>query len=103
MYHPSLAAIAAAWAGFTPASSANDRQRATASRTSPMIFQAEEDNPELFEAILDLIEQTAEDKAILEIELSDPHEEIRFPKMLHLLREVTDDIAYKNATLAKMI
>ena len=43
------------------------------------------------------------DKAILEIELSDPDEEIQFPKMLQLLREVTDDIAYKNATLAKMI
>lgn len=35
-------------------------------RRENMIFQAEEDNPELFEAILDLIEQTAEDKAILE-------------------------------------
>ena len=38
--HPSLAAIASAWTGFTPASSANDRQRETASRTSPMIFRA---------------------------------------------------------------
>ena len=37
--HPSRAAIASAWADFTPASSANDRQRVTASRTSPMIFR----------------------------------------------------------------
>lgn len=43
------------------------------------------------------------DKAILEIELSDPEEEIRFPKMLKILREVTDDPAYKNAALAKSL
>ena len=43
------------------------------------------------------------DQAILEIELSDPDEEIRFPKMLKILREVTDDPSYKNAALAKSI
>lgn len=42
------------------------------------------------------------DKAIVEIELSDPNEEIRFPKVLKLIREVTDDIAYKNSSLAKI-
>lgn len=42
------------------------------------------------------------DKAILEIELSDPEEEIRFPKGLEVLQEVTDDPAYKNASLAKI-
>ena len=43
------------------------------------------------------------DRAILEIELSDPEEEIRFPKMLKIIREVTDDPAYKNAALAKSL
>lgn len=42
------------------------------------------------------------DKAIVEIELSDPDEEIRFPEMLKLIREVTDDINYKNSSLAKI-
>ena len=42
------------------------------------------------------------DQAILEIELSDPEEEIRFPKMLKVIREVTEDEAYKNASLAKL-
>ena len=42
------------------------------------------------------------DRAILEIELSDPQEEIRFPEILKVLREVTDDPAYKNSSLAKM-
>ena len=41
------------------------------------------------------------DKAILEIELSDPEEEIRFPSMLKIIREVTDDDSYKNASLAR--
>lgn len=43
-----------------------------------------------------------DDQAILEIELSDPEEEIRFPKMLKVIREVTEDEAYKNASLAKL-
>ena len=41
------------------------------------------------------------DKAILEIELSDPEEAIRFPSMLKIIREVTDDENYRNAALAK--
>lgn len=42
------------------------------------------------------------DQAILEIELSDPEDEIRFPEFLKLIREVTDDENYKNAALAKI-
>ncbi len=42
------------------------------------------------------------DKAIVEIELSDPDEEIRFPKILKVIKEVTDDIEYKNSSLAKI-
>ncbi len=41
------------------------------------------------------------DRAILEIEMSDPDEEIRFPKMLKLIREVTDEPEYRNEELAK--
>ena len=44
-----------------------------------------------------------QDKAIMEIELSDPEEEIRFPKILTILREVTEDETYKNASLANTI
>ena len=43
-----------------------------------------------------------DDKAILEIELSDPDEEIRFPSMLKVIREVTDDDNYKNSALASV-
>lgn len=42
------------------------------------------------------------DKAIVEIELSDPNEEIRFPKVLKLIREVTDENEYRNSSLAKI-
>ncbi len=42
------------------------------------------------------------DKAILEIELSDENAEIRFPKEIAVIKEVTDDESYKNAALAKM-
>lgn len=42
------------------------------------------------------------DQAIMEIELSDPNEEIRFPKMLKIIRDVTEEEAYKNASLAKI-
>ena len=42
------------------------------------------------------------DRAILEIELTDPEEEIRFPKMLKVIREVTEDENYKNAALASI-
>lgn len=40
------------------------------------------------------------DKAIVEIELSDENEKIRFPKCLKLIKEVTEDESYKNANLA---
>ena len=42
------------------------------------------------------------DKAIAEIELSDEHTNIVFPKQIKVIREVTDDDAYKNASLAKI-
>ncbi len=41
------------------------------------------------------------DRAILEIELSDENAPIRFPKELKVLREVTEDEEYKNASLAR--
>lgn len=41
-----------------------------------------------------------EDKAIAEIELSDESTEIKFPEEIRVIREVTDDEAYKNASLA---
>ena len=40
------------------------------------------------------------DKAILEVELSDEAAEIRLPGYIHVIREVTEDEAYKNAALA---
>ena len=42
------------------------------------------------------------DRAIAEIELSDEDAEIRFPKQIRVIREVTDDENYKNASLAKI-
>ena len=42
------------------------------------------------------------DRAILEIELRDENEEIRFPQELRMIKEVTDDEVYKNASLAKI-
>ena len=42
------------------------------------------------------------DKAIVEVELSDENMEIVFPKQIRVIKEVTDDEAYKNASLAKM-
>lgn len=41
-------------------------------------------------------------QAILEIELSDPNEEIRFPSQLEIIREVTEDAAFKNSSLARI-
>lgn len=41
------------------------------------------------------------DKAILEIELSDEKQEIHFPKELKILKEVTGEEEYKNASLAR--
>lgn len=42
------------------------------------------------------------DKAICEIELKSEDEAVHFPPMLKIIREVTDDEAYKNASLAKI-
>lgn len=42
------------------------------------------------------------DKAIAEIELSDENAPIAFPPQLKVVKEVTDDPSYKNASLAKM-
>ena len=44
-----------------------------------------------------------DDKAIVEIELSEENMEIRFPPQLKVLREVTDDDAYSNYSLAKRV
>ncbi len=43
-----------------------------------------------------------QDRAIAEIELADAGAEIRFPKELKILKEVTDDPAYRNAALAAL-
>ena len=43
-----------------------------------------------------------QDKAIVEIELSDENAAIVFPKKLKVIREVTGDEAYKNAALARI-
>ena len=40
------------------------------------------------------------DQAIMELELTDEKQEIRFPKELKVIREVTDDESYSNARLA---
>ncbi len=42
-----------------------------------------------------------DDRAILEIELSDENAAIRFPKELKVTREVTEDEEYKNSSLAR--
>lgn len=42
------------------------------------------------------------DKAIVEIEIREEDQKIAFPKGLKIIREVTDDEAYKNAALAKI-
>ena len=42
------------------------------------------------------------DKAIMEIELRDEDEEIAFPKNIRIIKEVTDDDSYKNASLANI-
>ncbi len=42
------------------------------------------------------------DKAIAEIELSDENAEVTFPKQIKIIKEVTDDETYKNASLAKI-
>lgn len=42
------------------------------------------------------------DKAIAEIELSNENAEIKFPKQIRVIKEVTGDDFYKNASLAKI-
>ncbi len=42
------------------------------------------------------------DQAIAEIELSDEEMEVRFPEQIRVIKEVTDDASYKNASLAKI-
>ncbi len=42
-----------------------------------------------------------EDQAIMEIELRDEEQEIEIPKEINVIKEVTDDPAYRNAALAK--
>ncbi len=44
-----------------------------------------------------------EDQAIMEIELRDEKQEIRIPKQVRVIREVTEEEAYKNANLAGMV
>lgn len=43
-----------------------------------------------------------DDKAIMEIELRDENIPIEFPERISIIKEVTDDEAYKNAQLAKI-
>lgn len=43
-----------------------------------------------------------DDKAIMEIELSDENASIDFPDNIKIIKEVTDDPSYKNAALAKI-
>ena len=43
-----------------------------------------------------------DDKAIMEIELRDENIPIEFPERIRIIKEVTDDEAYKNAQLAKI-
>lgn len=42
------------------------------------------------------------DKAVMEIELSDENAEIHFPSLIKVIKEVTDDDSYKNASLARI-
>lgn len=42
------------------------------------------------------------DRAIAEIELSDENTDITFPEQIKVIKEVTDEDAYKNASLAKL-
>ena len=42
------------------------------------------------------------DKAILEIELSDEKADVSFPDFIKVIKEVTDDNSYKNASLANI-
>ena len=41
--------------------------------------------------------------AILEVEMDDPDEAVKFPEFLKIIREVTDDKRYHNKTLARRV
>ena len=43
------------------------------------------------------------DQAIVEIELNDEKQEVHFPEQIKVIKEVTSDDAFKNASLAKRI
>ena len=43
-----------------------------------------------------------QDKAIAEIELSDENAQVVFPEQIRVIKEVTEDEAYKNASLARI-
>lgn len=43
----------------------------------------------------------SKNKAILEIELTDANKEVLIPEYIHVIKEVTDDINYKNYQLAR--
>lgn len=43
----------------------------------------------------------SDDKAIVEIELTSESDTIRFPEFLHVIREITNDLSYRNIALAK--
>ena len=43
------------------------------------------------------------DRAIAEIELTEPGQEIIFPEEIRVIREITNEEAYQNASLAKEI
>ena len=43
-----------------------------------------------------------QDKAIMEIELPNETAQIRFPKQVKVIKEVTDDDSYKNASIARI-
>ena len=42
------------------------------------------------------------DKAIMEIELNDENADVRFPDLIQVIKEVTDDKSYKNSALARI-
>ena len=51
---------------------------------------------------VDVFHGRLEGRVLAEIELSDEDAEIRFPKEIAVIKEVTDDESYKNAALAKI-
>ena len=42
------------------------------------------------------------DKAIVELELSNENATVDFPEQIKVIKEVTEDVSYKNASLAKI-